>query len=193
MTPSFSKRNTADYGLANAKHVGYFLLRNLGFKQGFDPRNILLRKFCVSVFGPPGHSPLLGGISHVNAIITKKEVGGIHAIPDIAFVANVQPCGYRSIGHRIRNAVRPCGSAVKGKRSVSVMDLIRCPNPAIIWTRYFYLIPKTGLVFFGKLRDLFCSATHSNIMGFVRAVSVLNTPLRLAQFNAGFRRVCQAR
>lgn len=115
----------------------------------------------------------------------------IHATPIVAPMTYEHPRDDISIVNSIRRAV---GSfkIFEMEKTISVMGLTGVPHPAIVW---IYSNRNLGLKSpYDMFRDFWSCASgfycwcfrngiHGSIVTIARAVSVLNTPLRLAQFD----------
>lgn len=192
MSPRFTKMDTTNSSLINSKSVCDFLLGYAFFKHLSNLWNIFFFQSGVRVFAPLWDSSLCGSVPHIIKVVPQKEMRGIHASPNVAPMADMKFSGEWAVSKKKGNSVCSRGPSVNVKCSVAVVDFIGSPNPAIIRSSNFYLIPKPSLVFLGEGWDWLCSIIHTHIMGFVRAVSVLNTSLRLARFYGDYAGEAQA-
>lgn len=137
----------------------------------------------------PARSIASAFTKHILKIISrssKPKVCGINVaniISDIVAMENVKAVGYFSAPSifsfikRPRNAVGKIRITHDAYHPVSLSLTPSTPHPYSI-NSFFYVTPKTSLVFIGQFRDWFWSDFHNHIMTFVSAVSALNTRLR---------------
>jgi hypothetical protein len=111
---------------------------------------------------------------------------GITASSIIAGVADEPSDRYFPIGNGISDAMRGNQSSFNQQPAVS-LSLLSFPRPAIGVAFNLNLCPKAGFRFVVESVSSFFSGFHGNIMAIVRAVSVLNTPRRLALLSPSTR------
>lgn len=154
MSPSLFQPNSANVSLANAKHVGEFLLSKLGRPNLFD---VIFRQLCMAVFfaffvvcamSAFAHhiSDILGMGSHgemfgINARGIITGMHDFHSFGDHGFVFNHPG---NSVSH-IHFA-----SVMDSKLSLATPVLGGYPQPAIIRRRLINLIPKANFKRFIK-------------------------------------------
>jgi len=120
-------------------------------------------------------SAFFRAIAHIVSMCSKEKMGWIATWRVIAFVKALPIFKFTTVGNKPRDTMACDDNFPNMEIAISEIPLSTLPLPAFIWDSNFNVTPKSGLVFFGKIRD-FSKSFHASLFRVkVSAHQVLNT------------------
>lgn len=142
-------RDAVKTAFANSIFVGYrHSCSILGRAQYSNSLNVLVRQFRFPILFSSRESPLFDCVSNVISRCAKKQMVWIDTRWVVAFVTAVQRFFKITKCEQVRKPMCCVHLSSEHHRSIPVTIFSSIPNPALIWTSFFNLAPKS---FFGSL------------------------------------------